>query len=182
MASDDRILLGRIGAAHGIKGEVRLKSYTDPVEAITEYGALEAAAGGAFTFERWRVQKGALIARFTGVTDRNKAETLNGTDLYIARDRLPETDDGEFYHADLIGLLAIDTDGAETGRIVAVQDFGAGDLLEIKPDGTPSVFLPFTEEAVPEIDIAAGRVVIDPPEGFFGGDDDDEPGPDGSAS
>jgi len=168
MADDDRVLLGRIGAAHGIKGEVRLKSYTDPTEAIVGYGPLETRDGGRrFDIDTWRPSKDLLIVHFAGIGDRDAAETLNGTDLYVGRERLPEPDEDEFYHADLIGLNAVGQDGVVMGTVIAIQDFGAGDLLEIKPPVGPSVYLPFTRDAVPEIDLAGRRVVIVPPPGLF---------------
>lgn len=180
MSAMDRIVLGRIGAAHGIKGEVRLKSFTEPIEAITDYGMLESPDGDRFEFETVRAVKGVLIVRFAGVTDRNAAEALNGIDLTIGRDRLPATDDDEFYHSDLIGLEAVDERGRVYGTVVAVQDFGAGDLLEIAPPRGNGAYLPFTRETVPAIDVAGGRIVIAPPAGLFDGTDEDAVGEGGS--
>ncbi len=167
MAETDRIVLGQIGAAHGIKGEVRLKSFTEPIEAIAEYSPLVATSGDRFEIETIRPPKGVLIVRFAGIGDRNAAETLNGFDLTVDRDQLSATDLDEFYHADLIGLEAVDNSGSVRGTVIAVQDFGAGDLLEIALPGGNSVYLPFTREAVPEIDLGNKRMVIAPPPGLF---------------
>ncbi|MBB4305237.1 16S rRNA processing protein RimM [Rhodobium orientis] len=175
MADPDRILLGQIGAAHGIKGEVRLKSFTEPPEAIADYGTLSAGNGRDFAITEWRASKGVLVVRLSGVADRNAAEALNGTELYVARDQLGAPEEDEFFHADLIGLDAVDAGGVPFGKVIAIHDFGAGDLLEIKPADRPSAYLPFTLEAVPEVDVAAGRVVVAPPPGLFddGTDKDD---------
>jgi 16S rRNA processing protein RimM len=167
------VLLGEFGRAHGLKGEVRLKSFTaDPV-AIATYGPLRASNGRTLTFKTVRPAPGGapdlLIAVIEGVASREAAEALNRVQLQIERDKLPPPDDeDEFLLADLIGLAAKDKDGAKLGTVVAVPNYGGGDLLEIAPeDGGPTGLLPFTESYVPAIDIAAGQVVIDPPEGFF---------------
>ena len=183
MADPDRILLGQIGAAHGIKGEVRLKSFTEPPEAIVDYGALSAGDGRAFRIADWRASKGVLIVRLKGISDRNAAEALNGTELFVAREQLGAPEEDEFFHADLIGLDAVDVNGIPFGKVMAVHDFGAGDLLEIKPADRPSAYLPFTLEAVPEVDISAGRIVVVPPPGLFddGSADDEDDGNAGRA-
>jgi 16S rRNA processing protein RimM len=162
------VLLGEIGAAQGLKGEVRLRSYTEEPAAIARYGTLEDEHGRPIEIESLRVTPKALIARIRGVSDREGAEALARTKLYIARARLPERGAEEWYHADLIGLAALGRDGAEIGTVVAVQNFGAGDLIEIAPKrGGATVLVPFTREAVPEIDVEGGRLTIDPPEGLF---------------
>jgi len=177
---DETILVGRIGAAHGIKGEVRVKSFTDPVEAIADYGPLSLPDGKTLTIERMRPQGEMLVVKFREIGDRTAAEKLTNRELSIPRSALPEPEDEEtFYHADLIGLEAVDADGTNFGRIVAVPDFGAGDLLEIRPEGGKSFHLPFTLAFVPVVDVAGGRVVIAPPEGFFG-EATPEPGEDGA--
>jgi 16S rRNA processing protein RimM len=159
-----RVVIARIGAAHGIRGEVRVKSFTAaPMDAVG-YGPLEASDGRRFTAAAARpIGSDMLVVRFDGVTDRNAAERLNGLDLSVPRDRLPKPGDGEFYHADLVGLPAVTPDGAVVGTIVAVPNYGAGDLLEIAPPSGASLLVPFTAGAVPEVDIAAGRVVVIPP-------------------
>jgi 16S rRNA processing protein RimM len=164
----DRVLLGEIGAAQGLKGEVRLRSYTAEPAAIARYGALEDETGRIIEIESVRPTAKALIARIKGVTTREGAEALNRTKLYISRGRLPERETDEWYHADLIGLSAIGQNGETIGTVVAVQNFGAGDLIEIKPaSGGATVLVPFTHETVPEVDVEGGRLTLDPPEGLL---------------
>jgi 16S rRNA processing protein RimM len=160
--------MGVITGAHGIKGEVRVKSFTAEPEAIAAYGALEDERGGRrLALTLTGTVRGMLIARVEGVSDRNAAERLKGTRLYLSRAALPEPKEEEYYHADLIGLAAVLRDGSAFGRVRAVHEYGAGDSLEIERADGGLVVVPFTEAAVPEIDIAAGRVVIDPPEGLL---------------
>lgn len=159
--------MARIGAAHGLKGEVRLWSFTQDPRAVRNYGPLESENGArSFTIKGLRAAKDHFVAKLSGIDNRDAAEALNNIELYIARDKLPPAAQDEFYHADLVGLAAVATDGTELGEIVAVQNFGAGDILEIrlKANGE-TVMLPFTESIAPVIDIAAGRIVIDAPEG-----------------
>jgi 16S rRNA processing protein RimM len=164
----DRVLLGEIGAAQGLKGEVRLRSYTEEPAAIARYGALLDEAGRSIEILSVRVTPKALIARIKGITDRNAAEALARTKLYIPRDRLPARQTDEWYHADLIGLAALSQDGGTVGTVVAVQNFGAGDLLEVKPaQGGATVLVPFTRDTVPEVDVEGGRLTLNPPEGLF---------------
>jgi 16S rRNA processing protein RimM len=172
-----RVCVARVGAAHGTGGEVRLWSFTaDPV-AVAHYGPLESADGERFEIEALRPGKGFLVARLKGIGDRTAAERLNNLALYVPRERLPELDAaGEYYHADLIGLAVMDGEGALRGRIVAIQNFGAGDLIEVELSaGGDTVFLPFTEAAVPVIDIAGARVLANPPAGIFSEDGDVPP-------
>jgi len=165
---DERVLLGEIGAAQGLKGEVRIRSYTQDQAAITSYGALEDEDGRVIEIESLRVTPKALIARVKGVTTREGAEALNGTRLYVPRDRLPEREEEEWYHAELIGLAAVDRQGEPIGTVVAIQNFGAGDLIEVKPtSGGATMFVPFTRDIVPEIDVEGGRLTLVPPEGLF---------------
>ena len=164
----DRVLLGEIGAAQGLKGEVRLRSYTQDPEAIARYGALEDEQGRAIEIERVRVTPKALIARIKGVTTREGAETLTHTKLYIDRARLPEREEDEWYHSYLIGLAAVRQDGEPIGTVVAVHNFGAGDLIEIQPaTGGATVLVPFTRDTVPEVDVEGGRLTLAPSEGLF---------------
>ncbi|WP_321500981.1 ribosome maturation factor RimM [Breoghania sp.] len=168
MASSDRVLMAEIGAAHGIRGEVRVKPHGDDPMALADYGPLETEDGSrSFEILSLRPQKHMLIVRFKGVNDRNAAEALTRTKLYVARERLPEPDEDDFYHADLIGLPVYDESGELLGKVATIANFGAGDLLEIRPIGATSFFLPFTREAVPEIDLANGRILAVPPEGLF---------------
>jgi len=162
------VLLGEIGAAQGLKGEVRLRSFTEEPAAIARYGALQDEQGHAIEIESVRVTPKALIARIKGITTREAAEALARTKLYIPRARLPERETDEWYHADLIGLTAVAADGETIGTVVAVQNFGAGDLIEIKPaGGGATVLVPFTRETVPEVDVEGGRLTLLPPEGLF---------------
>jgi 16S rRNA processing protein RimM len=165
---DDLVLLGEIGAAQGLKGEVRISSYTADQAAITSYGALEDEDGRLVEIESLRVTPKALIARIKGVETREGAEALNGTKLYVPRSRLPEREEEEWYHAELIGLAAVDRQGEPIGTVVAIQNFGAGDLIEVKPaSGGATMFVPFTRDTVPEIDVEGGRLTLVPPEGLF---------------
>jgi 16S rRNA processing protein RimM len=179
MDRPDRIVVARIGAAHGIRGEVRLKSFTEEPLAVRSYGSLEAEDGRAFAITAARPAAGTspdmLVVSLKGVSSRNEAEALTGLELSVARDRLPKAEEDEFYHADLIGLDAVGKDGAALGTVIAVQNFGAGDLLEIAPKRGATILVPFTRAAVPEIDIAGKRVVVDPPPGLLGeADEEDE--------
>jgi len=172
----DRIVVARIGAAHGIRGEVRLKSFTQEPIAVRGYGPLEAEDGRVFAITAARPAAGTspdmLVVSLKGILSRNEAEALTGLELFIPRERLPKADEDEFYHADLIGLDAVGNDGATLGTVIAIQNFGAGDLLEIAPRRGATILVPFTRAAVPEIDIAGKRVVVDPPPGLL--DEEDE--------
>ena len=162
---DKRIVMGVITAAHGVRGEVKIKSFTAKAEDIAAYGPLYLDDGErTLTITRLRPAKKLLIARIEGITDRNAAEALKGRRLTLPRERLPEPEEeDEFYHEDLVGLAVFDPAGERVGTVVAVQNFGAGDLLEIRPEnGGPTFYQPFTRRDVPEVDIAAGRVVIVP--------------------
>lgn len=165
-----RVLLGEIAGAHGIKGEIRIRTFTETQEAIAAYGPLTDAAGTrAFVILSARATRTGAIARIEGVASREAAEALKGVELWVDRAALPEKeDDGSYYHADLIGLVAIGAGGAALGQVVAVHDFGAGDLLEVRPaSGGPTVLVPFTEAIVPDIDLEAGWMLMLPPEGIF---------------
>jgi 16S rRNA processing protein RimM len=165
----ERICVARIGAAHGIKGEVKLWSFTAEPASVKDYGPLESEDGTLrFEIEALRPAKDHLVARLSGVHDRDAAERLTNVRLYVARERLPVPAPDEFYHADLIGLRAESLDGAELATIVGIHDFGAGDLLELRPLGASNtVLMPFTAATVPVVDIAGGRIVIDPPQGLL---------------
>jgi 16S rRNA processing protein RimM len=161
-----RILLGQIGAAHGIKGQVRIATHTQDPEAIGSYGPLETDRPGlTITLTKVRLQKNVVIAHIKGISDRTAAEQLNGVSLYIDREKLPETEDeDDFYHADLIGLKARLADGSEIGEVMAVPNFGAGDLLEIRDPRSGDTYLyPFSKAVVPEVRIKDGYLLIDPP-------------------
>jgi 16S rRNA processing protein RimM len=158
-----RVCIARIGAAHGVRGEVKLWPFTEDPLAVTRYGELSTDDGRSFEIEAVRPGKDFLVVRLRGIRDRTAAERLRNVDLYVPRDRLPELADQEYYHADLIGLEVEDHDGTALGKITALHNFGAGDLLEILPaGGGDTVMVPFTADTVPVIDIARGRIVLDP--------------------
>jgi 16S rRNA processing protein RimM len=160
----DRICVAQIGAAHGVRGEVRLRSFTQDPMAVAAYGPLESEDGAwRFEIEDLRPAKDHFVARFVGVNDRDAAEKLTHLRLYVPRDRLPPAADGEFYYADLVGLAAVTPDGAELGAVSAIHNFGAGDIVEIKRAGGAPLLVPFTEAAVPSIDMKSGRMVVVPP-------------------
>lgn len=165
MASGRRVCLGQIGAAHGVRGQVRLRSFTADPGAITGYGPLETEDGRIIAIESLRPTKDHFVATLAGVADRNAAERLTNVKLYVPRDRLPApAEPDEFYHADLIGLAAVDRSGKPLGTVIAVHNFGAGDLIELRPtDGPTTQFLPFDTTTVPEVDLAGGRVVVEFP-------------------
>jgi 16S rRNA processing protein RimM len=163
--TDRLILVGRVAGAFGVKGEVRITSYTDDPVALVSYRDLRRANGSpGLTLTGGRPHKGALVARASEVATREDAEALRGLELFVPRDVLPPPDEDEFYLADLIGLAAMTPAGEALGRIKSVQNFGAGDLLEIAPEMGPTWWLPFTREAVPEVKIAEGIVVAIRPE------------------
>jgi 16S rRNA processing protein RimM len=157
-----RILLGDIVAAHGIRGEVVLRVYTNDPEDIGAYGPLSDESGKhSFEIASAKATAKGVHVRLKGVTTRNEAEALRGTKLYVARDALPPPDEGDYYHEDLVGLTAITPEGTTLGRVVAVQNFGAGDLIEIQlTGGKLTEFVPFTDTYVPTVDIAGGRLTI----------------------
>jgi len=169
-AAAARVCLGVVGAPHGVRGAVRVKSFAAIPEDIAHYGALEDESGQRrFTLRLLGSAKGAgmLIAKVSGVADRDAAEALRGLRLYLPRAALPPTGEDEFYHADLVGLAAVLTDGGTIGRVLAVHDFGAGDMLEIEREEGQPVIVPFTRAIVPIVDLAAGRLVLDPPDGLL---------------
>ncbi len=175
-ADDSRLLLGEIGAAVGLKGELRLRSFTGNPAAIADYGPLQSdREGRSFTIVSVREHPKGLVAKFKGVSDRNAAEALTGTKLFIDRDKLPASEPDEWYYADLIGLAAVDAEGAPLGTVAAVHNFGASDIIELAPQTGPTVLIPFTEEAVPEVDIENGRLTVIPPEEWSAEPDAAEP-------
>lgn len=160
----DRICVGAIAGAFGVRGEVRLKSFCAQAEDIATYGPLATEDGKrSFAVKLTRPVNGGLGARLTGVDTKEQADALKGTTLWADRAALPSLPDDEFYHADLIGLEVVDTGGVSLGRVRAVHDHGAGDILEVLgPSGV--LLVPFTRAAVPTVDLTAGRIVADPPE------------------
>jgi 16S rRNA processing protein RimM len=169
MTGGARICLGQIGAAHGVGGEVRLRSFTSDPQAIACYGALETEDGRVLRIESLRPAKNHFVARLAGICDRSAAAELTNVKLYVPRDRLPEPDQAdEFYYADLVGLAVVDPAGKSLGTVVAVHNFGAGDLIEVRREaGGNTELVPFNETTVPVVDVASGRIVVDPPDGLF---------------
>jgi 16S rRNA processing protein RimM len=164
--SKDRVLLGVVAAPHGVRGLVRIKSYTEDPMAVGVYGPLSDETGRKkYRVEALSAARGAVLARIEGVADRTAAEALRGLRLYVERSALPATGEREWYEADLVGLAAVGRDGRDWGKVVAFHDFGAGSVMEVS-DG---VMLPFTDAVVPEIDIEGGRVIVDPPAGLLVG-------------
>lgn len=163
MSSSDLVRIGRIAAAHGIRGEVRIRCFTEIPEDIGAYGPLTDSRGRSFALEDVRPAKGPfVVARLDGVRDRDAAEALAGIDLYISRDRLPPPDDEEWYYADLVGLTAVDPGGRTRGTVIAVHDFGAGDVVEIAPASGKPFMVPFTAQCVPDIKVADGIITVIP--------------------
>jgi len=165
----DKICVGAITGAFGVHGEVRLKSFCANPAAIADYAPLT-TEDGTRTFDLCisRPVKGGFAAHLQGVTSKEQAEALRGTRLYANRSRLPDLPDDEFYHADLIGMIVLDTGGHEMGHVKAVLNHGATDLLEVSaPNLKDTVLVPFTQEVVPTVDLASRRIIIDPPEGLF---------------
>ena len=157
----ETVCLGRIVGAHGVRGIVRVQSHTANPDDLAAYGALSDETGSrCFTVTVTGHVKGLVLARVNGVDDRDAAEALRGTDLYVPRAALPPTEDEEYYHADLLGLVAESEDGTALGQVSAVHDHGAGPIVEIQPPDGPSTLVPFTREHVPAIDIEAGRMVV----------------------
>lgn len=159
---DTRVCVAQIGAAHGLRGGVHLRSFTEQPEAFAQYGPLETEDGSRrLDIDSVKPSKDGFNVRFVGVTRREQAEALRNVNLYVDRDRLPAADENEFYYADLIGLAAVTPQGEALGEVIALHNFGAGDIVELKlaADGQ-SVLLAFDEATVPEIDIAGGRIVV----------------------
>ncbi len=169
MTQAARICVAKVGAAHGVRGEVRLWPFTEDPMSVIDYGPLSTKDGARqFEVVRARISKDHLVAVIKGIATREDAERINGLELYIDRDKLPETEEGEYYHADLIGLRALDPAGAEIGKVLAIHNFGAGDIIEIAPVQGATWLLPFSNEVVPTVDLAGGHVVIVKPQEIDG--------------
>jgi 16S rRNA processing protein RimM len=164
--TEKRICVAQIGAAHGLRGGVHLRSFTEQQDAFAQYGPLETEDGSRrLDIDSVKPSKDGFTVRFIGVTRREQAEALRNLNLYVDRDRLPAAEDGEFYHADLIGLAAVTPQGDVLGEVIALHDFGAGDIVELKLAASgETAMLAFDEATVPEIDIAGGRIVVVMPE------------------
>jgi len=164
-----QICVARIGAAHGVRGAVKLWTFTEDPLAVTRYGQL-VTKDGARQFEVTHVReaKGHLVATLKGIGTREEAERLNGVELYVAREKLPATSEDEYYHTDLIGLAAVNAAGEPLGRVIAIHNFGAGDIIEIAPPNGATMLLPFSNAVVPTVDLEGGRVVIELPDEIEG--------------
>jgi len=173
----DRVCLGVITGSFGVKGEARVKSFCAEPSAIADYGALTDEDGRSYAITITRPVKGGFAVRLSGIRTKEEADAAKGKKLFAARTALPDLPEDEYYYSDLIGLLAIDTGGVEIGKIAAIHDHGAGDLLEVSRfGGKGSVLVPFNSEIVPTVDIGLARVILDPPEGLLEdakGDSDD---------
>lgn len=164
MMEPRQLCLGVIAGARGVRGEVRIKTFTERPEDITSYGPLTDETGQQlFALSDPKPLKGGVAARIEGILDRTDAEALKGTHLYVARDSLPDLEEEEFYHADLVGLRVKSVDGDDVGIVAAVYDFGAGDILEIERNKEPPLIVPFTRDAVPEVDIEQNFLILVPP-------------------
>jgi 16S rRNA processing protein RimM len=169
--SAPQICVARIGAAHGVRGAVKLWTFTEDPLAVRRYGPLTTKDGTRqFEVATAREANGHLVATLKGVATREEAERLNGVELYIAREKLPDTDEDEYYHADLIGLAAVNAVNEPLGRVIAIHNFGAGDIIEIAPPHGATMLLPFTNAVVPTVDLENGRVVIVLPDEIDGDD------------
>ncbi len=174
--AEDSVCLGVITGVRGLKGEVRIKSFTAEPEDVAAYGPLSDKSGSRrFNLRVTGKVKGLIIGRIADINGREAAEALKGCELYVPRSALPETEDEAYYHADLVGLAAETTTGEALGEVIAVYDFGAGDVLEISGGANGTVMVPFTHQVVPEVDMTAGRLVIDPPDGLFDAAQNEEP-------
>lgn len=175
MSDDTQVLMAVIGAPHGVRGEVRIKTFTGDPLALSDYGPLTDAKGKTYTIATLRPAKTVVVARIKEITTREMAEAANGTDLFIPRSRLPAiVDEDEFYQADLIGLDAVDPDGVKLGAVKAMHDFGAGDIVELTLSAGGTVMVPFTKSAIPRVSIAEHRIVVDPAAAGLLPDEDDE--------
>jgi 16S rRNA processing protein RimM len=162
------VCVGVVTGVRGIKGDIRVKSFTAEPEDLVSYGPLTDKTGTTvYTVKVTGTAKGLLITRFKGINDRTEAEKLKGTELFVHKDALPEPEDDEFYYQDLVGLKAELEDGSEFGTVAAVENFGAGDVLEITGSAEGTVMVPFTRDVVPVVDVKAGRLVINPPDGLM---------------
>lgn len=161
---DRKVCIGAIAGVHGVRGLVRIKSFTDAPEDVAAYGPVTDAAGARrFVIEAKGMVRGMVLAHIDGVDDRDAADRLRGTELYVDRDVLPAAESDEFYHADLIGLDVETRDGAHLGKVKAVQNYGAGDILEVTRDDGGIDMLPFSHAVVPEVDLTGRRLVVEPP-------------------
>ena len=169
----DQVLVGVIVGAHGIKGEVKLKSFTSDPSSIGRYGPLQSSSGQNFEITKLKAAKDDFIAGLKSVSDRNEAETLKGVELFVSRGKLPKLKTHEAYAHDLLGLDVVLDNGTKLGKLVAMPNYGAGDLLEVAVEGnTETVLIPFTNSFVPQKDFSSGKIIVNLPEGYLDDDDD----------
>ena len=171
---DDMVLIAEIGAPNGVRGDVRVKVFGDNPAALTAYGPLQDAAGKIFKVLKSRPAKTVHICQIEGIADRTQAESLTRTRLYVPRESFPETDEDEFYYVDLVGLEVRLDDGSDLGTVNAVQDFGAGDIIEIRSPDDTLVMIPFSKAAVPEVRVKDGYIVVANLPGLFGNEEKPE--------
>ncbi len=172
---EGKVCIAQIGAAHGVRGEVRVKLFAEGPDALFDYGPLETEDGTRqFEFLSARESKTVFVCRIKGLNNRDDVEALTGVRLYVDRAQLPELEEEEFYHSDLIGLDARLEDGTSIGSIVAIHDFGAGDMLDVMPKRGKGYYIPFTRAVVPEVKVSEGYVLVIPPDGLLDEADEDE--------
>ncbi|WP_374447632.1 ribosome maturation factor RimM, partial [Stella sp.] len=164
---DPLVLVGTVVGVHGVRGNVKIKSYTDDPAALGRYRPVLDGEGRPVRLRVVGEAKGTVLAQFDGVADRDAAEALRGTRLFVPRSALPPPAEEEFYHADLIGMVVETGGGERLGTVVEVANYGAGDVLEVRPERGTSILVPFTRAVVPVVDLAARRVVVDPPAGLL---------------
>ena len=170
----DMVLVGVITGAHGIKGEVKLKSFTSEPLSIGRYGPLQSLSGQSFEITKLKAAKDGFIAVLKGVGDRNEAEALKGVELFVAREKLPKLKNNETYAHDLMGLDVILENGSKLGKLVAMPNYGAGDLLEVAVNGSAeTILIPFTNAFVPQTDFTSRKIIVSLPEGYL--DEEDVP-------
>lgn len=172
----DHVCLGAVMGAHGVRGDVRVKSFCAEPSAIGDYGPLIDDSGRSYRLSVLAPLKAGYLARLSGVGTKEAADALRGRRLWVPRAALPDAGEDEFYHSDLLGLSVLDTGGAALGRVKAVLDHGAGDMLEVALAAGGTALLPFTRAVVPTVDVAGGRLVADPPPGLLPGADEEEAG------
>ncbi|MHA1536411.1 MAG: ribosome maturation factor RimM [Alphaproteobacteria bacterium] len=171
----ERVCIGAIAGPQGVRGGMRIKAFTGEPDDVAGYGPLTDESGKRrFELRLIGHSRGMPVVRIAGIEDRGAADALKGTRLYVERSALPETEENEYYHADLIGLETVDSEGRPLGAVIAVHDFGAGDIVEIAHSGGRTSLVPFTRACVPVVDIAGGRIVLDPPPGILDQDDEDD--------
>nr|WP_281825056.1 ribosome maturation factor RimM [Jannaschia rubra] len=179
MDMKDHVCLGAVTGSYGVRGEARVKSFCAEPSAIGDYGPLTDDMGRTYALTVVRPVKGGYAVRLSGVPHKEAADALKGQRLWAPRSALPDPGEEEYYHSDLIGMEAVDTGGAPLGRVHAVHDHGAGDLLELRPKAGPAVLVPFTRTIVPTVDLTARRLVIDPPGGLFDAGEEPDDGTEG---